>query len=63
MQEKAAILMDELVTPMAAKWQQIGNSQESFSEQALDLTANVAVTENDTATSMAHPEGLEPPAY
>lgn len=29
MQEQAAILMDELVTPIATKWQQIGNSSES----------------------------------
>ena len=28
MQEKAANLMDELVTPIATKWQQIGNSYE-----------------------------------
>jgi hypothetical protein len=28
MQEKAANHMDELVTPIATKWQQIGNSSE-----------------------------------
>ena len=45
MQKEAAILMDELVTPIPTKWQQIGNSQEMLSESQPELTANVAVSD------------------
>lgn len=38
MQEKAANLMDELVTPIATKWQQIGNSSESLLIESNDET-------------------------
>jgi hypothetical protein len=38
MQEKAANLMDELVTPIGTKWQQIGNSFESSLVETPDKT-------------------------
>jgi len=38
MQQEAASLMDELVTPIATKWQQIGSSQEGSPEEQSDLT-------------------------
>ena len=45
MQKEAAALMDELVTPIATKWQDIGNNQEDNSKLKPDLTANVAVSD------------------
>ena len=41
MQQEAAAMMDELVTPIAAKWQQIGNSQESSLKEQSELTLSV----------------------
>jgi len=61
MQKEAAAMMDELVTPIATKWQQIGNSQESSPKDQFELTEYVAVADSDAATYGAHPEGVEPP--
>jgi hypothetical protein len=50
MQEQAAILMDELVTPIEAKWQQIGNTTVKTPLNKPNYTAYVAVTYCYTAT-------------
>jgi len=41
-QKEAAILMDELVNPVATKWQQIGNRSEESPHSKPNLTAYVA---------------------
>ncbi|MFC1996383.1 hypothetical protein ACFLXI_02090 [Chloroflexota bacterium] len=48
MRKEAAAMMDELVTPIATNWQQIGKSQESSLKEQSDLTEYVAVAESDT---------------
>jgi len=60
-QKEAASMMDELVTPIAIKCQQIGSSQERLSKERSDLTEYVAIADSHAATYGAYPEGVEPP--
>ncbi len=43
MQKEAAELIDELVTPILAKWQQIGNSKKEISPTDQILNEKVAI--------------------
>ena len=50
MQKEAAELMDELVTPIPAKWQQIGNSKKDISPKDQILNGKVANFSHKIAT-------------
>jgi integrase len=61
MQDEAAALMDEMMTPITAQLQPNCSSPENASTEKPDLTAYVAVIEHETATYSVPQEGLEPP--
>jgi integrase len=60
MQSRAAALMDELVTPIAAQLQRNCSGEADEGMQMAPLTPYVAVDEFDTATYKVTHQGLEP---